>query len=33
VRLQGGGQKGRIEIDYFDPEDFQRIYSLLMGEV
>ena len=33
VRLQGGGQKGRIEIDYFDPEDFQRIYSLLMGEI
>jgi ParB family transcriptional regulator, chromosome partitioning protein len=30
VRLQGGGKKGRIEIDYFDPEDFQRIFSLLM---
>ncbi|HIL01086.1 MAG TPA: ParB/RepB/Spo0J family partition protein [Myxococcales bacterium] len=30
VRLQGGGKKGRIEIDYFDSEDFQRIFSLLM---
>jgi ParB family chromosome partitioning protein len=32
VRLKGGAQKGRIEIDYFDPEDFQRILSLLMGD-
>jgi ParB family chromosome partitioning protein len=30
VRLQGGWKRGRIEIDYFDPEDFQRIFSLLM---
>jgi ParB family chromosome partitioning protein len=30
VRLQGGGKRGRIEIDYFDPEDFRRILSLLM---
>lgn len=32
VRLRGDAQKGRIEIDYFDPEDFQRILSLLMGD-
>ena len=32
VRFQGGGQKGRIEIDYFDPEDFQRVVALLMGD-
>ena len=31
VRLKGGAEKGRIEIDYFDPEDFERILSLLMG--
>ena len=32
VRLKGGAKKGHIEIEYFDPEDLQRIFSLLMGE-
>ncbi len=32
VRLNGDGKKGRIEIEYFEPEDLQRIFSLLMGE-
>ena len=32
VRLNGGAKKGRIEIEYFDPEDLQRIFSLLLGE-
>lgn len=32
VRVKGGSPKGRIEIDYFDSEDFHRIFSLLMGD-
>jgi ParB family chromosome partitioning protein len=32
VRLHGGAQKGRVEIEYFNSEDLQRIFSLLMGD-
>jgi len=34
VRVKGSREKGkgRIEIDYFDSEDFNRIFSLLMGD-
>jgi ParB family chromosome partitioning protein len=33
VRLVGRGQgKGKIEIEYYSPEDLERIYSTLMGE-
>ena len=32
VRVKGGAQKGRVEIDYFDGEDFDRIFTLLMGD-
>ena len=29
VRLSGSDQKGKIVIDYFSPDDLQRIYDLL----
>jgi ParB family chromosome partitioning protein len=32
IRVKSGRGKGRIEIDYFDSEDFHRIFSLLMGD-
>ena len=32
VKGSRGKGKGRIEIDYFDSEDFNRIFSLLMGD-
>jgi ParB family chromosome partitioning protein len=25
-------QKGRIEIDYYSPEDLDRIYTAIVGE-
>lgn len=31
VRLKGDGQKGQIEIDYFDADDLERIIDLLLG--
>ena len=30
VRLTGRGQKGRLELDYFNPEDLERILTLLL---
>jgi ParB family chromosome partitioning protein len=33
VQLKGGRDKGRLEIEYFDSEDLDRILSLLLGDV
>lgn len=30
--LQRGDQRGRIEIEYYSPEDLDRIYSIIVGE-
>jgi ParB family chromosome partitioning protein len=32
VRVQGDAGRGRIEIDYFGPEDLQRIAGILLGD-
>ena len=32
IRLKGGGQKGHLEIDYFDESDLTRIIELLLGD-
>ena len=32
VKAGKGKGKGRVEIEYFDAEDFNRIFSLLMGD-
>lgn len=32
VQLKGGPDKGRLEIDYFDAGDLDRILSLLLGD-
>ena len=31
VRLKGDGQKGHVEIDYFNEDDLTRIMDLLLG--
>jgi ParB family chromosome partitioning protein len=31
VRIQGRAERGRIEIEYFGPDDLQRIVGLLLG--
>jgi len=33
VRIVGGAERGRIEIEYFEKEDLARIVNLLMEEV
>jgi ParB family chromosome partitioning protein len=33
VRLKGGGQKGHLEIDYFDEADLTRVIDLLLDQV
>lgn len=30
--VEKGRQKGRIEIDYYSPEDLDRVYGLIVGE-
>jgi ParB family chromosome partitioning protein len=30
--IEKSTKRGRIEIDYFSPEDLQRIYELIIGE-
>ena len=30
VRIVGGADRGKIEIDYFEKEDFNRIVTMLM---
>lgn len=32
IRQGRGGKKGRIEIAYYDPEDFERVFELLAGK-
>lgn len=32
VRLQGDGQRGRVEIEYFGEEDLRRIAGILLGD-
>ena len=31
VRISGDGQKGKIEVSYFSPEDLNRLYDLMMA--
>ena len=33
VRINGDGERGKIEISYFSAEDLNRIYELLVGAV
>jgi ParB family chromosome partitioning protein len=33
VRIQGGAERGRIEIEYFGQEDLQRLTGILLGDV
>ena len=30
VRIVGGAERGRIEIEYFEKDDFERIVNLMM---
>ncbi len=32
VRLQGDAKRGRIEVEFFGPEDLQRIAELMLGD-
>lgn len=32
IRQARGGSKGRIEIAFYDPDDFERVYELLAGK-
>ena len=32
VRIKGDGERGRIEVEYFGAEDFERLTGLLLGE-
>jgi ParB family chromosome partitioning protein len=32
IRIQGDGSRGRVEIEYFGPEDLQRITGILLGD-
>jgi ParB family chromosome partitioning protein len=32
IQMKGSARKGRLEIDYYDEADLQRILSLLLGE-
>ena len=32
VRVKGDGERGRIEIEYFGSEDFERLTGVLLGE-
>jgi ParB family chromosome partitioning protein len=31
VRVKGDGHRGRIEVEYFGPDDFERLSDLLLG--
>jgi len=33
VRIKGDGERGRIELEYFGAEDFDRLTGLLLGDV
>jgi ParB family chromosome partitioning protein len=33
VRIAGDAQRGRVEIEYFGPEDLERVSGLLLGDV
>jgi hypothetical protein len=33
VRINGDGDRGRIEIEYFGGEDLDRLSGLLLGDV
>jgi ParB family chromosome partitioning protein len=33
VRVKGDAERGRVEIEYFGPEDFDRITGVLLGDV
>ena len=30
VRIEGGGERGRIEIDYYGPEDLDRLSRTIL---
>jgi ParB family chromosome partitioning protein len=32
IRRTGGGAKGRIEVSFYDAEDFERVFELLAGK-
>jgi hypothetical protein len=32
VRVKGDGERGRVEIEYFGAEDFDRITGVLLGD-
>ncbi|MEJ2503280.1 MAG: ParB/RepB/Spo0J family partition protein [Gemmatimonadota bacterium] len=32
IRRKGGGAKGRIEVSFYDAEDFERVFELLAGK-
>src|SRR5690606_26639035 len=32
VRLRGGASRGRLEIEYYGPEELQRIAGLILGD-
>jgi ParB family chromosome partitioning protein len=32
VRINRSGKKGRIEVTYYDPDDFERVFELLTGK-
>jgi ParB family chromosome partitioning protein len=32
IRIQGGADRGRIEIEYFGEEDLQRLTAILLGD-
>jgi hypothetical protein len=33
VRIAGGAERGRVEIEYFGADDLSRISALLLGDV
>jgi hypothetical protein len=32
IRIQGGADRGRIEIEYFGEEDLRRLTGILLGD-
>ena len=32
IQVKGNGKKGRLELEYYSPEDLNRILSMLMGD-
>ena len=33
IQVKGSAKKGRLEIDYYAPEDLHRILSMMLGEL